>query len=35
MGGFLLAAVALMAVTVLLLLRPWQRRHADDAATTR
>ncbi|HJV96580.1 MAG TPA: c-type cytochrome biogenesis protein CcmI, partial [Albitalea sp.] len=35
MGGFLFAAVALVGVTVLLLLRPWRRSNVDEVATTR
>jgi cytochrome c-type biogenesis protein CcmH len=35
MGAFLFAAVALVCLTVLLLLRPWQRRRTDEVATTR
>ncbi len=35
MPGFLLAAAALVAVTLLLLLRPWRRAARADGATTR
>jgi cytochrome c-type biogenesis protein CcmH len=35
MGGFLFAAVTLVCLTVLLLLRPWQRRPTQEAATAR
>ncbi|MBX3619036.1 MAG: c-type cytochrome biogenesis protein CcmI [Rhizobacter sp.] len=35
MGGFVLAAAVLVAVTVLLLLRPWKRRAQADAAGVR
>jgi len=35
MGGFLFAAVALVCLTVLLLVRPWQRGRADEVATAR
>jgi len=34
MGGFVLAAAVLVAVTLLLLLRPWRRTAAADAAST-
>jgi len=34
MGGFVLAAAVLVAVTLLLLLRPWRRAPAADAAST-
>lgn len=35
MGGFVLAAAVLVAVTLLLLLRPWRRAPRADAASTR
>lgn len=35
MGAFLFAATCLVAVTMLLLLRPWQHRDTDHAATER
>lgn len=35
MGGFLFGAVAMVCITVLLLLRPWQRRRLDSATTAR
>lgn len=35
MGGFLFGAVAMVCITVLLLLRPWQRRTTDPVATAR
>jgi len=35
MGTFLFAAICLIALTVLLLLRPWQRHHADAEASAR
>lgn len=35
MGGFLFGAVAMVCLTVLLLLRPWQRRRIDSATTSR
>ncbi len=34
MGGFVLAAAVLVAVTLLLLLRPWRRSPASDVAST-
>ena len=35
MGAFMFAAMSLIALTLLMLLRPWQRRAADHAATAR
>lgn len=35
MGAFLFAAVSLIAVTMLLLLRPWQRQNTEHEATAR
>lgn len=35
MGGFIFAAVGLVVLTVLLLLRPWQRENTEQAASAR
>jgi cytochrome c-type biogenesis protein CcmH len=35
MGAFLFAAMSLVAVTMLMLLRPWQRRNTEQDATVR
>ncbi len=35
MGGFLIGATVMVVLTVLVLLRPWQRQRLDEATTTR